>query len=115
MQSNHQRHSFHLVTPSPWPLLAAVAALITTFGGVMYMHSYQNGGWTLSWGLVLLLAVTATWWRDVIRESTFEGSQLKLGNFFIIMAIIFYYFTEIEEDFILLFNNNFFCSSNFYY
>jgi cytochrome c oxidase subunit 3 len=99
MQSNHQRHSFHLVTPSPWPLLAAVAALITTFGGVMYMHSYQNGGWTLSWGLVLLLAVTATWWRDVIRESTFEGSHtiavqlgLRLGMLLFIVSEIMFFF-----------------------
>jgi hypothetical protein len=37
---NDQRHPFHLVDPSPWPLLGAFGAFGMTFGGVMYMHEY---------------------------------------------------------------------------
>jgi hypothetical protein len=40
---NNQRHGFHLVDPSPWPLIAAFSALMVTFGGVLYMHGYVGG------------------------------------------------------------------------
>lgn len=39
MENKFQKNPFHLVTPSPWPLFASVAALLLTLGGVMYMHS----------------------------------------------------------------------------
>ena len=37
------KHSWHLVDPSPWPLLASFGALALTFGLVMYMHGYYGG------------------------------------------------------------------------
>jgi len=40
---NKEIHSFHLVDPSPWPLVAAFSALMLTFGGVLYMHGYVGG------------------------------------------------------------------------
>jgi len=68
-----QKHPFHLVTPSPWPLFASIAALLLTIGGVMYMHHYILGGYLLFFAFLYLLGVVALWWRDVIREATFEG------------------------------------------
>jgi hypothetical protein len=43
MQFNEQKHPFHLVDPSPHPLVASFGALNLTFGGVMYFHSYSGG------------------------------------------------------------------------
>lgn len=37
---SNQIHPFHLVDPSPWPLLASVGALSATSGGVMWFHDY---------------------------------------------------------------------------
>jgi len=39
---NH-KHSFHIVTRSPWPLYSSIAALMFTFGMVMHMHNYFYG------------------------------------------------------------------------
>src|SRR6201997_2890977 len=65
------KHPYHLVDPSPWPIIGAIAAGFLTGGGVLFMHGY---GWTvLIIGIVLVLAVMAVWWRDVIREATFQG------------------------------------------
>ena len=65
------KHPYHLVDPSPWPIIGAVAAGFLTSGGVLYMHGY---GWTtLIIGIVLVLGTMAVWWRDVIREATFQG------------------------------------------
>src|SRR5271163_4246157 len=65
------KHPYHLVAPSVWPLFGAVAAGLITSGGVLYMHGY---GWTLLIiGILSVLATMAVWWRDVIREATFQG------------------------------------------
>jgi len=67
------KHPFHLVDPSPWPLFSSLSAFILTIGGVMFMHSYQNGGFVLSFGFLMVLYSMFVWWRDVIREATYEG------------------------------------------
>ncbi|RRT41952.1 hypothetical protein BHE74_00002079 [Ensete ventricosum] len=72
-----QRHSYHLVDPSPWPLSGSLGALATTVGGVMYMHSFQGGATLLSLGLIFILYTMFVWWRDVLRESTLEGHHTK--------------------------------------
>src|SRR6202007_3447508 len=65
------KHPYHLVAPSVWPLFGAVAAGLIPTGGVFYMHGY---GWTLLIiGILSVLAVMAVWWRDVIKEATFQG------------------------------------------
>ena len=68
-----QTHPYHLVDPSPWPLFGSLGALCLTFGTVMYMHSYQGGELTLSIGLLIILYTMFVWWRDVIREASFQG------------------------------------------
>ncbi|KAK9951543.1 hypothetical protein M0R45_006981 [Rubus argutus] len=50
-----QRHSYHLVDPSPWPISGSLGALATTVGGVMYMHPFQGGATLLSLGLIFIL------------------------------------------------------------
>jgi heme/copper-type cytochrome/quinol oxidase subunit 3 len=93
-----QLHPFHLVTPSPWPVLSAFSALILMTGATLYMHSYQNGLFILLLGLLSLISIMFVWWRDVIREATFEGKHteeveigLKAGMvFFIVSEIMFF-------------------------
>ncbi len=65
------KHPYHLVDPSPWPILGAIAAGVLFGGAVLYMHGH---GWTLMIvGVLCVLAIMAVWWRDVIREATFQG------------------------------------------
>jgi len=96
-----QKHPFHIVDPSPWPLLAALGAFFTVFGLTLYMHFYRYGICLFPMGLVLLISTMAVWWRDVIREATFEGHHttyvqkgLKLGMilFIISEAMLFFAF-----------------------
>ncbi len=80
------KHDYHLVDPSPWPLLGAFAAFVLTFGTVVYMHPDFFGGageaaikglgaWILLPGVFLLLLTMWLWWRDVIDEATFRGDH----------------------------------------
>lgn len=49
-----QRHSYHSVDPSPWPISGSLGALATTVGGVMYMHSFTGGATLLGLGLIFI-------------------------------------------------------------
>lgn len=92
-------HSYHLVDPSPWPLVAALGAFMLTTGLVLYMHRY-TGGWDLLFrGLVIILYVMYTWWRDIVREATFEEHHtfpvqrgLRLGVMLFIVSEVMFFF-----------------------
>jgi len=70
-------HRYHLVDASPWPILTAVAAFIIAGGFALYLHQQEFGGIFLLFGLFLMGCLLALWWRDVIREATFEGKHTK--------------------------------------
>ena len=92
-------HSYHLVDPSPWPLVGSLGAFMLTSGGVLYMHKFI-GGWNLFLtGFIIILYVMYTWWRDVIREATFEDSHrivvqkgLRLGMLLFILSEVMFFF-----------------------
>ena len=75
---NFQKHPFHLVDPSPWPLLTSIAALVMTSGGVMWFHNYSGGGYALFFGFLFVLSNMYVWWRDIVREGTFEGQHTNM-------------------------------------
>jgi cytochrome c oxidase subunit 3 len=73
-------HPYHLVNPSPWPLLGAFAAGLLAVGLVFWMHDIN--GWLKYVGLAAVLAVMFGWWRDIIKESVKEKahtSVVKIG------------------------------------
>jgi hypothetical protein len=90
-----QKHPFHLVDPSPWPIFSSLAAFTTTFGGVMYMHGYTGGGMALSLGFFMILYSMAVWWRDVIREATFEGHHTLMVQLGLRWGMILFIASEI--------------------
>jgi cytochrome c oxidase subunit 3 len=71
------KHPYHLVDPSPWPIMGAVAALFTFGGAVMFMHQLSlagiPGAYWMGLGGLLVLATMYFWWRDVVREGEFQG------------------------------------------
>ncbi len=73
MSAVKHKHPYHLVDPSPWPIAGAGAALFLFAGAVMSMHGAPGGPFVLGFGVLALLFVLFKWWRDVVREATFEG------------------------------------------
>ena len=97
--SGSQKHPFHLVDPSPWPIFASLSAFATTVGAVMYMHGYAGGDFLLSLGFSMIIYSMFVWWRDVIREATFEGHHtttvqlgLRYGMILFIVSEIMFFF-----------------------
>ena len=38
--SSYQAHPYHLVSPSPWPILTSLSLLVLTTSGVLSMHNF---------------------------------------------------------------------------
>lgn len=77
---NGKHHPYHLVEPSPWPLLGAFAAMLLAVGAVLYMHEVQLFGMDVGLkgvflGLAAVLGVMYGWWRDVIKEAVEEKAH----------------------------------------
>ena len=92
----HQTHAYHIVNPSPWPLTGALSALLITSGFIIWFHFNSTALLTL--GLTTNILTIYQWWRDVIRESTFQGHHtpavqkgLRYGMIlFIISEVLFF-------------------------
>jgi cytochrome c oxidase subunit 3 len=72
-----QKHPFHLVDSCFTPILGAFGAFCSTSGGVAYFQGYADGGITMAFGQVILLYTMFIWFRDIIREATYEGHHTK--------------------------------------
>ena len=62
-----KHHDYHLVDPSPWPVVGAVSAFIMAVGAIIWMHGGMP--WIAVIGLVGILYTMIAWWGDVIREA----------------------------------------------
>ncbi len=65
------KHPYHLVDPSPWPLLSAFSGGALVLGIVLLAHNGIH--WVLAAGLLATLACMFFWWRDVLKESATPG------------------------------------------
>ena len=65
--SHAKHHDYHLVDPSPWPVVGAIAAFITAVGAILWMHGYNPAAMII--GLLGVLYTMFMWWRDVIKEA----------------------------------------------
>nr|AZL93404.1 cytochrome c oxidase subunit 3 [Habroteleia persimilis] len=87
---------FHLVTLSPWPLYTSTTlfflmmSMINMFNFKMFYMMYLN--------FIILFMILLQWWRDTIRESSFQGFHsmntmegLKMGMILFIISEIFFF------------------------
>ncbi|MDB5441416.1 MAG: cytochrome [Caulobacteraceae bacterium] len=69
------KHDYHLVNPSPWPLIGSIAATVMALGLVSYMHGGMFPGMAkhnptiVLAGLAGVLFTFAGWWREVVLEA----------------------------------------------
>ena len=94
-----EKHLFHIVDYSPWPIFGSFSALLVTFGGAMSMHGYVYGSFLLKLGFITLLLVMYGWFRDIIREGLEEGHHttivlggIKLGMILFIISEVMFFF-----------------------
>jgi cytochrome c oxidase subunit 3 len=73
------KQPYHLVDPSPWPLLGALGGGLTVLGIIFAAH-YGNYA-VLVLGVAVVLATAFLWWRDVLKESRagVHSAVVRLG------------------------------------
>jgi cytochrome c oxidase subunit 3 len=62
-------HDFHILPPSPWPLLGAISAMVMLGGAAFWWHDASWGKWAAGVGLIGVLATMFFWWSDVRAEA----------------------------------------------
>ena len=93
--SSIQKHPYHLVDPSPWPLVTSISCLVTATGATMFMHSFPLGDKVLFLGLFMVISSMFIWWRDVIREATFNGYHTKTVQLGLRYGMILFIVSEV--------------------
>ena len=90
-----QKHPFYLVDPSPWLLFGGFSGLAITSGFVMYMHGFSGGGFLCLFGFLLFFITATAWWRDIIREGTFEGQHTSIVQLGLRFGILLFIVSEV--------------------
>lgn len=73
MAHGEVKHDYHLLPPSPWPLMGSAAATVMALGGVAWMKGLfgiaQHNPILFYIGFAGVLLTMFLWWGDVIKES----------------------------------------------
>ncbi|MEO7027030.1 MAG: cytochrome c oxidase subunit 3 [Caulobacteraceae bacterium] len=75
------KHDYHLVNPSPWPLIGSISAVVLALGlviGVKGLFGVSKGSWwVMALGGIGVMWTMAAWWTDVTREAN-HGDHTKV-------------------------------------
>jgi cytochrome c oxidase subunit 3 len=92
------KHDYHLVNPSPWPLLGSIAAFVLTAGGVMWFKGIfgepKGTWWMLALGVALVLITMLLWWSDVVKEGN-EGDHTPVVSIGLRYGMILFIASEV--------------------
>nr|YP_009251208.1 cytochrome c oxidase subunit III [Bactericera cockerelli]ANA07529.1 cytochrome c oxidase subunit III [Bactericera cockerelli]APC60514.1 cytochrome c oxidase subunit III [Bactericera cockerelli]APC60521.1 cytochrome c oxidase subunit III [Bactericera cockerelli]APC60535.1 cytochrome c oxidase subunit III [Bactericera cockerelli]APC60542.1 cytochrome c oxidase subunit III [Bactericera cockerelli] len=91
-----KNHQFHLVDPSPWPMIISFIILNYTSFSILFFNTKKTVPMTVN--LILIAWVMFIWWRDIHRESTFQGlhtfsvvSSMKYGMMLFITSEVLFF------------------------
>lgn len=93
MNKLRHNHQFHLVTLSPWPIITSIRLIIILIGIIKWLTEFYLNMFLL--GLVSLIINILQWWRDVVRERTYQGTHTKHVHKLIQIGIILFIISEI--------------------
>nr|QBP33747.1 cytochrome c oxidase subunit 3 [Bombus kashmirensis] len=81
---------YHMVTESPWPIITSINLMNLMLSTILWI--YLNILFLMIMNLIMLITSSILWFRDIIRESTFQGmhslSIISMMKFSMIMFII---------------------------
>nr|AEM23842.1 cytochrome c oxidase subunit III [Coloceras sp. SLC-2011] len=87
-------HPFHMVDLSPWPLMKS----LSVFSLVVNLYHYMNLSGSVMWmmeSFMSSLVISVLWWRDVIREGTFQGCHTKEVQKGLVSGVLLFICSEI--------------------
>ena len=96
-EAHAKQHDYHLVNPSPWPIVGAIGALTLAVGALMYFISKKAGDphlWYILPGLLIVIITMFGWWRDVIKEAH-EGYETPVVQLHLRYGMILFIASEV--------------------
>ncbi len=98
MADHAVHHDYHLVKPSPWPLVGSIFGAMTAIGLVMLLKGIlgvpKGTPWVLCMGLAGLLFTMGAWWADVVKEAN-EGDHTPVVSLGLRYGMILFIASEI--------------------
>ena len=81
-EAHAKNHDYHILEPSPWPLIGAVSAFLMASGFVTWWKDITIAGMHLGpfifgAGIIGVLYTMLSWWTDVVREAN-TGSHTRV-------------------------------------
>ena len=100
-----KNHDYHIIDPSPWPLIGSVGALLMAIGGIAYMQTLKgaslsmlgmtlSGPWLLIIGFIVVLYTMYAWWADTIKEAH-AGDHTKVVSMHLRYGMIMFIASEV--------------------
>jgi len=90
-----QLFPFHLVDPSPWPILLSFSLLNLTVGSVAYMHGFSYGGYILTLGFILTTYGVILWFRGVVIEASYLGHHTTEVKHGLMLGVLLFIVSEV--------------------
>ena len=106
MAGDAVKHDYHLVDPSPWPVVGSLGAFLLAVGAVGNMAGlvsaehplafmYADGSWGgLLLGFAVVIYTMFGWWGDVIKESR-QGDHTPVVDIHLRYGMIMFIASEV--------------------
>ena len=92
------KHDYHLVNPSPWPLVGSIAATVMMVGAVVWMKGLfglpAGTWWLFAAGFAGILYTMFGWWADVVREAN-QGDHTPVVSIGLRYGMILFIASEV--------------------
>ena len=98
MSAGDVKHDYHLVNPSPWPLIGSISATVMALGGVIWMKGLfglpQHTPWVFYAGLAGVLYTMLGWWMEVVKEAN-QGDHTPVVSIGLRYGMIMFIASEV--------------------
>lgn len=94
-QKNKFRHPYHLVTPSPWPLVTSLYLASLAMNLALYLHTYEYAGILAVFSFLGLLLSLFGWWSDVVLEAYYLGKHTRIVQRMLRYGMYLFLLTEL--------------------
>ena len=92
------KHDYHLVDPSPWPLIGSAFAVLLAFGAVIFMKGLfglpKHTLWPLLLGFAGVIYTMIGWWMQVVKEAN-QGDHTPVVSLGLRYGMIMFIASEV--------------------
>lgn len=98
------QHNFHIIDPSPLPIMSSISLFILALGAVFFIHDMTIGKVMLPAGFVMILSCMYSWWRDVIKEGREDKAHTNIVRKGLSVGMVLFILSELMFFFAFFFS-----------